>query len=234
VNTMTPTKDASFAYRRLTESDPVLAAISDQVGRPDPFAWNGQSVVGDDLFAGLTLHLVGQQISTAAAFTIYGRLCASANASPLTPQALAELGIEQLRSAGLSTAKARALADLALGALSGAINLEALRTVEDTEAANRLMALRGIGPWSAQMFLLHQLRRPDVLPAGDIGLRTAVLRAWHLGQRPSESELIGQARLWAPFRSYAAALLWASLHISDAPSPTLYGAQTMRHGARRE
>jgi DNA-3-methyladenine glycosylase II len=90
---------------------------------------------------------VGQQISTAAAFTIYGRLCTAANASPLTmPQALAELGSEQLRADGLSAAKARALAD---GPLTGAIDLVPLRTVEDT-AAKRLMALRGIGPWSAR------------------------------------------------------------------------------------
>jgi DNA-3-methyladenine glycosylase II len=211
MNQRTPARDISPVYQRLTSRDPVLAAISDQVGHPDPFTWDGQLIAGDDLFAGLTLHLVGQQISTAAAFTIYRRLTTAAEASPLTPEAVAGLEVGQLRAAGLSAAKARALDDLARGTLSGTINLEALRSVDDTEAVQRLTALRGIGPWSAQMFLLHQLRRPDVLPAGDIGLRTAVQRAWHLDQRPAERELIDRGLRWAPFRSYAAALLWASL-----------------------
>jgi DNA-3-methyladenine glycosylase II len=218
MNQTTPATDVSPAYQFLTRRDPVLAAISDRVGHPDPFAWDGQHVAGDDLFAGLTLHLVGQQISTATAFAIYRRLTTAAEASPLTPEAVAGLGAGQLRAAGLSAAKARALDDLASGTLSGTISLEALRTVDDTEAIQRLTALRGIGPWSAQMFLLHQLRRPDVLPAGDVGLRTAVQRAWHLDKRPAESELTDRGLRWAPFRSYAAALLWASLHTPDAPS----------------
>lgn len=81
-----------------------------------------------------------------------------------------------------------------------------MHTVDGTEAIHVLRALRGVGPWSAPMFLIHQLHRPDVLPAGDVGIRSA----YRLPERPSESAVVARAADWAPYRSYAAALLWRS------------------------
>ena len=100
--------------------------------------------------------------------------------------------------------------ELARGIGDGSVDLVALRTVDDAEAIRVLSSLRGIGPWSAQMFLIHQLHRPDVLPAGDVGIRNAIHRAYRLQQRPSEPDVAERARAWAPFRSYASALLWES------------------------
>jgi DNA-3-methyladenine glycosylase II len=181
-----------------------------RVGRPDPFAWDGAELAGTDLFAGLALHIVGQQISIPAALTIFGRLGDASGARPPSAVGVAALNHSQLRGVGLSTAKARALHELACGIRDGSVDLEALRSVDDSEAIRVLTSLRGVGPWSAQMFLIHQLHRADVLPAGDVGIRSAIHRAYRLLERPSESAVLARAVGWAPHRSYAAALLWGS------------------------
>lgn len=198
------------AYAALVQCDPVLRGLVEAVGRPDPVRWDGGAVAGDDLFAGLALHIVGQQISIPAALTIFGRLGDASGASSPSAGALAALDLGQLRAAGLSAAKSRALHGLATGVVGGTIDLDALRAVDDAAAIELLCSLRGVGPWSAQMFLIHQLQRPDVLPAGDIGIRHAVHRAYGLPERPSEREVVARSAAWAPYRSYAAALLWAS------------------------
>ena len=204
---------ADRAYAALARQDEVLGALIGRAGRPDPFDWDGGAATGGDLFAGLALHLVGQQISTAAAFTIYRRIADASGARPLSAPAVARIGADRLRAAGLSQAKARALDELARAVSVGTMNLDALRATDDASATRQLTALRGIGPWSAQMFLIHQLHRPDVFPAGDVGLRIAMQRCWQLPARPSEAEVASRAEAWAPFRTYAAALLWASLRL---------------------
>ena len=198
------------AYEALGRRDPVMRELITRVGRPDPFAWDGSELAGADLFAGLVLHIVGQQISIPAALTIFGRLGDAAGARPPSAAGVAGLDHTQLRGVGLSTAKARALHELACGIRDGSVDLEALRAVDDAEAMRVLSSLRGVGPWSAQMFLIHQLHRPDILPAGDVGIRSAIHRAYQLPERPSESAVVARAVDWAPYRSYAAALLWGS------------------------
>ena len=202
---------ARRAYASLARRDQVLRRLIATVGRPDPFAWDGGDVAGDDLFAGLALHIVGQQISIPAALTIFGRLGDVAGSRPPSAGGVARLDAGQLRGVGLSAAKGRALLELAAGVSRGLIDLDGLRDVDDDAAVMALTALRGVGPWSAQMFLIHQLHRPDILPAGDVGIRHAVHRAYDLGERPSEPEVAALATAWAPHRSYASALLWASL-----------------------
>ena len=199
------------AYAALARADGVLAGLIRRAGRPDPFQWTGQDRTGDDLFAGLALHLVGQQISVAAALAVYDRISMAAGGGPPTSGAVAGLGVDALRAAGLSSAKALALCHLARSADDGSLDLPGLAGAGDAVAVARLTALRGIGPWTAQMFLIHQLRRPDVLPAADIGLRVAVQRAWRLDARPTPDLMDARGRAWAPYRSYAAAVLWASL-----------------------
>jgi DNA-3-methyladenine glycosylase II len=198
------------AYAALARRDPVMRELITKVGKPDPFAWDGSDIAGADLFAGLALHIVGQQISIPAALTIFGRLGDAAGTRPPSPVGVAGLDLIQLRGVGLSTAKARALHELAGGIGDGSVDLVALRTVDDAEAIRVLSSLRGVGPWSAQMFLIHQLHRPDVLPAGDVGIRNAIHRAYRLPQRPSEPDVAQRAMAWTPYRSYAAALLWGS------------------------
>ena len=199
------------AYASLARRDPVMLELMARVGKPDPFAWDGSDFAGADLFSGLALHIVGQQISIPAALTIFGRLGDATGARPPSAAGIAELDQAQLRGVGLSGAKARALCELAVGMGVGTVDLDALRAVDDAEAIRILTSLRGVGPWSAQMFLIHQLHRADVLPAGDIGIRNAIHRAYRLPERPSESDVAARATAWAPYRSYAAALLWGAL-----------------------
>jgi DNA-3-methyladenine glycosylase II len=211
--TASPTASERLAaYVYLGLRDPVLAHLTARWGRPDPFAWPavGRRLAGSNL-AALALHIVGQQISTAAALTIYDRVRVAAGVDTLTAPALAALTVDRLREAGLSRAKALALSELAHAQVEGRIDLEHMDHLSDAQAFDALVALRGVGPWSAQVFLISQLHRPDVLPSADVGLRVAVQRQWRLPDRPAAREVEERGRPWSPYRTYAAALLWASL-----------------------
>jgi DNA-3-methyladenine glycosylase II len=206
-----------LAYSALARSDDTLAGLIARHGRPDPFSWEIlDDAAGDDAFAELVLHIVSQQISTRAALTIYGRLRAMLNGT-VDPSGVLAIGVEGLRTAGLSGAKARSLSDLAERVLDGRLDFNRLARSDDAVAQAELEAVRGIGPWSAQIFLLHRLRRPDIFPAADVGLLRAAQSAFTLPSRPTPAELGQRAERWRPFRSYAAALLWA--HGADRATP---------------
>lgn len=164
----------------------------------------------------MALHIVGQQISIAAALTIFARVTAAAGGA-VTPDSLLALADDDLRACGLSRAKAAYLHDLARRQADGHIDLEHMDDVDDATALVDLTAVHGVGLWSAQMFLIHQLERPDILPAGDVGIRRAIQNAWQLTDVPSIEETRRRATSWAPYRTYAAALLWASLRTHTAP-----------------
>jgi DNA-3-methyladenine glycosylase II len=123
-----------------------------------------------------------------------------------------------MRALGLSHAKAVAVAGLAQMHLAGVLDTDALDSLGDEQVMTALTSARGVGPWTAQMFLIHQLRRPDVLPAGDLGIRQAVGRAWALPAVPTVDDVRALGERWSPQRTCAAALLWASLR--PAPNPT--------------
>jgi DNA-3-methyladenine glycosylase II len=200
------------AYQHLADRDPVLATLIDQHGRPDPFDWSeAVDANASDPLSALLLHICGQQISIRAALTIHRRLL-DLIAPDLTAEALVALPPDRLASVGLSRAKASSVLDLSQRLSDGRLSLEALQLADDEAALAALTAVRGVGPWTAQMYLLHQLRRPDVLPAGDIGLRRAYALTYQLPDPPSTPDLIELARPWQPYRSYAVALLWAHLH----------------------
>jgi DNA-3-methyladenine glycosylase II len=201
---------ADAAYRTLARHDAVLRALIRTYGQPDPFHWTVPAGYTDDRFAALLLHIVSQQISTAVALTMFGRLEARVGRE-VTPQGVTALGAEGLRGCGLSHAKAAAVLDIAARILNGSIELEQLDSLTDDEVVTSLTAARGIGPWTAQMFLIHQLRRPDVLPAGDLGIRHAVRIAFRQDALPAVDDVTELGRQWSPYRTYAAALLWASL-----------------------
>lgn len=186
--------------------DPVLAGLVGRVGCPDPFRWADGGRTGDSHFAALALHIVGQQISTKVAFVIYDRIAAAIGGVP-SPVGLTALGPDELRAAGLSRAKVSYL----LGLATSDVDVERLDNLTDEQAMAALTSIRGVGRWSAEMFLIHQLHRPDVLPAGDIGIRRAIERAWSLPALPSIAEVETRSEAWTPHRSHAAAILWASL-----------------------
>lgn len=199
----------SEAYSSLRRRDRVLRHISGQYGEPDPFAWDDGGRTGTSNFAALLLHIAGQQISTAVAFVLFDRIAVAVGGLP-GPESVVALGPVGLRSVGLSAAKAAYMFGLAEMQLAGAVDVDGLGDLDDRQAVAALTSVRGVGRWSAEMFLIHQLHRPDVLPAGDLGIRRAVEAAWELPALPAVGVVAERARGWSPYRSYAAALLWAS------------------------
>ena len=161
----------------------------------------------------LTLSIVGQQISMKAALAVFGRLTALLGGR-VDAEALAGADEDELRAVGLSRAKARAARELGMEVATGRFSFDELDPLSDDEAQARLVALRGIGPWSAQMFLLRSLGRPDVVPAGDIGLRRGIELLDGLDTLPGIAQAAHRARPWRPYRSYAAKYLW--IHYSLA------------------
>ncbi|MCW2522770.1 MAG: hypothetical protein JWO63_1105 [Frankiales bacterium] len=189
----------------------MLATVIDKYGRPNPFEWHDGGRTGNSQFAAMLLHIVGQQISAVAAFTVFDRITARMGGAVPTPQLIAGLGADALRRCGLSRARAGYAVALADAQLSGTLDIEHLDTISDDEVITRLTAVSGIGLWSAQTFLIHNLARPDVMPEGDGGVRRAVKDLWALDRLPSPVSVRQRAMDWAPYRSYAAALLWRSL-----------------------
>lgn len=198
--------DAGEPYKYLAAVDPVLGMIIRAHGRPDPFHWGWTSDrPSSDPFRTLLLQVVSQHVSTSASFAVFHRLETAATA--ITPERILALGQERLVRAGLTGRKADTALRLAEAVVAGEIRLNAL-AVDDASALRQLTALRGIGPWSAQMFLIGQLRRPDVLPSSDFGIRHGVQLAWELPAVPSPREVAVRGLRWSPYRSYAAALIW--------------------------
>jgi DNA-3-methyladenine glycosylase II len=163
--------------------------------------------------------LVAQQISTVAALSIYGRLVELLGGGRVDPAKLGAKTPEEIRAVGVSGAKARALQELGARLASGDFDLKDLEDATDEDAYEALVSLRGIGPWSADMYMLHELRRPDVFPVGDIGLRKALALLDGAEEPVATQEAEARAERWSPYRSNAAAYLWSFLH--DAPAPAV-------------
>jgi DNA-3-methyladenine glycosylase II len=201
-------RDAAHAH--LLAAGGAMATLAAEHGPVDPYVWDGIPLEAGDRLGGLALHITAQQISVVAALAIWGRFLTLLGGRVRAP-ALATATDEELRGVGMSGAKSRALRELGAAVVAGDFDPDGLDHLDDDEAQARLVELRGIGPWSAQMFLLHELRRPDVFPAGDVGLRTALGRLEGLATPPTQPETVALALRWSPYRSYAAAHLWRSL-----------------------
>jgi DNA-3-methyladenine glycosylase II len=201
------------------EAQAFLAALDDPIARlarehgPVDFSLPSHGLVLRDPLERLTLGIVGQLISVRAALAIFGRLQESLGGR-IGAAALAAADETALRSVGLSGAKARAVQALGSEVASGRLNFEALATMDDEQVEARLVALPGIGTWSAQMFLLRSMGRPDVFPAGDLGLRRGIESLYALREMPSIPKAAERALAWRPYRSYAAKYLW--LHYAAA------------------
>jgi len=199
-------------YDELAELDPELEPVLTATGRPDPFDWHDGERTRNDPFAGLVLHISSQQISTIVAFRIYDRLAAELGGLP-DPAGVAALSEERWRELGFSHAKVKYLGALARRILDGELDLNALAGLPDDEVRRRLTALPGIGNWTTDLFLIFQLHRPDVFPAGDLALRHAVGR-WLPSTGISIPEVEERAKRWAPFRTYAAGAFWSSIKLN--------------------
>ena len=171
-----------------------------------------------DAYGTLVRSIVGQQLSTRAAATIYNRVLDLFGGQVPTPAALIAVAPDSLRAAGLSRAKVAYLRDLAERVEDGELDLDQLSQLSDAEVSEQLTAVKGIGQWSADMFLIFYLGRPDILAVGDLGIRRAVERLYGLPQIPDAKTLERIAEPWRPFRSLACLYLWTSL--DNAPVPT--------------
>jgi DNA-3-methyladenine glycosylase II len=164
-----------------------------------------------DAYGTLVRAIVGQQLSTTAAGKIFERLTEMFGGRPPTPSELRAVDPELLRGVGLSRAKVVYLRDLAEHIEDGELDLEQLRELPDEEVSARLIAVKGLGRWSVDMFLLFHLGRPDVLPVGDLGIRRAVQVNYGLEEMPTPAEVETIAEPWRPHRSLASLYLWTSL-----------------------
>ncbi len=191
------------AQRHLTRRDPLLGQLIRRVGlctlRP-----------GGDAFELLARAIIAQMISTKAAIAIGERVRAALAPHGLTAAALTMASEETLRGAGLSRAKALALKDLAGRAHSGALPLHDLAKLDDEEVIAALVPVRGIGRWTAEMFLIFSLGRLDVLPVDDFGLRAGVQDVYGLAELPGRADLRERAEPWRPYRSIATWYFWRS------------------------
>jgi DNA-3-methyladenine glycosylase II len=207
------TASSTDAQAALRASDPVMAGLVDRLGPVDLGAWRARWSLTP--FMALARSVVGQQIAGAAAEAIFGRLqTLVGDRDPA--EAIAGATDGELRAVGLSGAKAASLRDLSARTLDGRLELNRIEDLSDDEARAQLTAVRGIGPWTADIFLLAQLGRPDILPAGDLGVRHAVQRAYGLDAVPSEREVRAIGEAWRPHRSLATAYLYSSLRPDEA------------------
>ena len=201
--------------QHLRAADPVLRAVIDAVVRdgapptlpPDP-ALPPDPNMPADRYGGLVRAIVSQNISETASRAIYGRLIERFGGRPPTPREILADDPDALRAVGLSRAKVVSLRSLAEQMLSGDLDLARLQELPDDEVVARLSAVKGIGTWTADIFLMFHLYRPDVLPASDIGLRRAVEQAYGLPAMPERGEVERIARPWRPCRTLACLYLW--------------------------
>jgi DNA-3-methyladenine glycosylase II len=175
----------------------------------DPKAWRRGRPLGD-AFSVLVYSIIGQQISGYAARAIAGRLTERFGGRMPTPSELLTLDTDTLKTVGLSRMKIEYLRSLAEHIVSGELQIDHLHKLPDDEVRAQITASKGLGRWTADMFLLINLERPDVLPIGDLGIRSAVQRLYRLDHLPSPKEVEAIGEKWRPNRSLASFYLWAS------------------------
>jgi DNA-3-methyladenine glycosylase II len=193
------------ALNHLRKVDPTLAAIIERVG---PYRIN----YDEPAFASLAEAIVYQQLHGKAAATIFNRLTDLAGL-PLTPQGILKLSEEQLRAAGLSKQKSSYLRDLATKTQSGEVQFARLPDLSDEEVTKELTKIKGIGVWTAHMFLMFSLRRANILPTGDLGIQMAMRKHYRKRKLPKPAQMEKIAKCWEPYRSVACWYLWRSLDI---------------------
>ena len=197
--------DYSKARRLLARRDPVIRALMRAHGDCGLAA-----VQHTDPFTALTHAFISQQLSTKAAATIARRFDALLGGRP-TPAAVAAVPDERLREVGLSGQKIGYIRDLCGRIADGSLSLKQLETLPDDRVVDTLTQVKGIGRWTAEMFLMFRLHRPDVLPVGDLGIVKAVQKAYRLRKAPTPERLTRIGESWRPYRSVACWYLWASL-----------------------
>ncbi len=191
------------AINHLKKTDPVIAAIIERVG---PFRMQKRPAT----FWALARAIVFQQLTGKAATTIWNRLEAAAGGA-VTPESILALSDEQMRACGLSKQKLSYVRDLAARTLSREIDFERIDQWTDEEVVEHLTRVKGVGEWTAHMFLMFALQRPNVLPTGDYGIRAAMKKAYRMRKMPTPKRMQQIAKCWHPYCSFACWYLWRSL-----------------------
>lgn len=195
---------------RLRRADPVLAALIERT--PDKHLDNTDAERPDDHYGSLLRSITGQQLSVKAAAKIYQRVLDFFAGEIPTPEQILAADSEALKVAGgLSRSKTNYLRSLAEHVVSGELELKKLDQLPDDEVIAELVAVKGIGIWTAHMFLMFHLSREDVLPTGDLGIRKAIMIEYGLDELPSHAEMVKIAEPWRPHRTLACLYLWASI-----------------------
>jgi DNA-3-methyladenine glycosylase II len=193
------------AINHLKKSDPVLAAIIERVGPC-------RMEFGEPVFHSLAEAIVYQQLNGKAAVTIFNRFAALAG-DPLTPEGILKLTPEQMRAVGLSKQKSSYLIDMAERVRRGELDFANLPNLSDDEVIKHLTQVKGVGVWTAHMFLMFTLKRPNVLPTGDFGVQMAIKKHYNKRKLPRPVQMEKIAKPWEPYRSIACWYLWRSLDI---------------------
>lgn len=193
------------AVNHLKKSDPILRALIDKVGPC-------RMEFGEPTFHSVAEAIIYQQLNGKAAVTIFKRFTDAAG-SPVTPEGILKLTDTQLRAVGLSKQKSSYVRDLAEKAKSGLLDFSRLHEQSDDEVIQHLTQVKGVGVWTAHMFLMFTLRRPDVLPTGDYGIQAAMKKHYRKRKLPKPKDMEKIAKAWAPYRSIACWYLWRSLDI---------------------
>jgi DNA-3-methyladenine glycosylase II len=201
------------AREQLAAADPTMAALIARLGEIDieTRLRRRSEERPADAYGALLRAIVGQQLSTKAARTIYGRILDLFDGATPPPERLLEADEADLRAAGLSGRKVEYIRDLASHVLSGELELDRLGELSDEEVVDEIVAVRGLGVWTAEMFLLFHLERPDVLSGGDLGIRKAVQIEYGLDGMPTPTRVLEIGEPWRPHRSLASLYLWESL-----------------------
>lgn len=192
------------AILHLKQADPVLAGIIARVGEY-------RIEFREPGFQTLVRSIVNQQLSGKAAYTILSRLIAAMPDGALSPEGVLALTVDQMRAVGLSGQKTKYIRDLAERTRSGELDFARFPDMTDDDVIEHLTRINGVGVWTAHMFLIFALRRPDVLPTGDLGVRSAIRKAYRLRALPKPAKIEKIARRWRPYCSVAAWYLWRSL-----------------------
>jgi DNA-3-methyladenine glycosylase II len=195
------------AVKHLRKSDPVLRNIINRVGEY-------RIQFREPSFESLVRSIVYQQLSGRVASVIFGRLTAAAGGK-LTPASILKLRPARMRTAGLSAQKTAYIRDLARHTRDGRVIFEELAGLSDEQVIEHLTVVKGIGEWTAHMFLIFALERPDVLPTGDLGIRAAIRKAYGLAELPKPAEMESLAQSWRPYCSVASWYLWRSLEVKN-------------------
>ena len=199
------------AVRHLRKADPRLAALIERVG-PCRLEVRSEGTH----FEHVLKAIVYQQLSGKAAATIHGRVVTLLGGMP-TPDGVPGVPDEQLRAAGLSRQKMSYVRDLARQVAAGALPLETIDRLDDDDVIAALSSVKGVGRWTAQMFLMFRLGRPNVLPAEDLGIRKGVQLAYRTRGLPPPKRVLAIGRPWAPYATVASWYLWRSLELPPAP-----------------